>query len=54
MITLTVKIPERYLREIDKLVEEGLFTSRSEAVRYALRELIKRETAYWRPDKIFA
>ncbi len=45
MITLTLKIPERYLKELDELVEQGLFTSRSEAVRFALRELIRKEKA---------
>jgi len=43
MITLTLKIPERYLKELDELVKQGLFTSRSEAVRFALRELIRKE-----------
>ncbi|MEM3833139.1 MAG: ribbon-helix-helix domain-containing protein [Thermoprotei archaeon] len=43
MMTLTLKIPERYIKELDELVKQGIFTSRSEAVRFALRELIRKE-----------
>ncbi|MGB9730140.1 MAG: ribbon-helix-helix domain-containing protein [Thermoprotei archaeon] len=43
MITLTLKIPEQYIKELDELVKQGIFTSRSEAVRFALRELIRKE-----------
>jgi Arc/MetJ-type ribon-helix-helix transcriptional regulator len=40
MRTITVKIPEYLLRMIDRLVEEGLFYSRSDAVREAVRMLV--------------
>jgi len=43
MITLTVKVPKKYVEEIDRLVEEGRYVTRSEAIRHALRELIRRE-----------
>jgi Arc/MetJ-type ribon-helix-helix transcriptional regulator len=35
-----VKIPEYLLRMIDRLVEEGVFYSRSDAVREAVRMLV--------------
>lgn len=38
---LTVKVPERYIRELDRLVKEGLFVSRGEAVRHAIREYLR-------------
>jgi len=40
---ITVKIPEAYLRELDELVRSGMYPSRSEAIRVALRELLKKE-----------
>jgi Arc/MetJ-type ribon-helix-helix transcriptional regulator len=43
MRIITVKIPEAYLRELDELVRLGVYPSRSEAIRIALRELLKRE-----------
>jgi Arc/MetJ-type ribon-helix-helix transcriptional regulator len=42
MRIITVKIPEAYLRELDELVRLGVYPSRSEAIRVALRELLKR------------
>jgi len=43
MRIITVKIPEAYLRELDELVKLGVYPSRSEAIRVALRELLKKE-----------
>ncbi|MEM0233357.1 MAG: ribbon-helix-helix domain-containing protein [Candidatus Nezhaarchaeales archaeon] len=43
MRIITVKIPEAYLRELDELVKAGIYPSRSEVIRTALRELLKRE-----------
>ena len=46
MITVrvvTVKVPEAYVEAIDELVRRGRFTSRSEAIRAAIRELLRRE-----------
>ncbi|RLF25071.1 MAG: CopG family transcriptional regulator [Thermoprotei archaeon] len=40
---VTVKMPEDYVNALDELVEMGLFTSRSEAIRVAVRDLLKRE-----------
>jgi Arc/MetJ-type ribon-helix-helix transcriptional regulator len=42
MRTITVKIPEYLLRVIDRLVEEGVFYSRSDAVREAVRMLVEK------------
>lgn len=43
MRIITVKVPESYIEAIDELVRMGIYTSRSEAIRAAIRELIKRE-----------
>ncbi|MEM2214896.1 MAG: ribbon-helix-helix domain-containing protein [Candidatus Nezhaarchaeales archaeon] len=43
MRIITVKIPEAYLRELDDLVKAGIYPSRSEVIRTALRELLKKE-----------
>lgn len=40
---VTVKIPESYIEAIDELVRIGRYTSRSEVIRTAIRELLKRE-----------
>jgi len=40
---VTVKMPEAYVEAIDELVRKGRFTSRSEAIRVAIRELLRRE-----------
>jgi Predicted transcriptional regulators containing the CopG/Arc/MetJ DNA-binding domain and a metal-binding domain len=39
---ITVKIPMKILQEVDELVKEGVFVSRSEAVREALKLLLSR------------
>ncbi|MEM2863616.1 MAG: ribbon-helix-helix domain-containing protein [Ignisphaera sp.] len=43
MRIVTVKLPETYIEAIDELVKMGIYTSRSEAIRAAIREMIKRE-----------
>ena len=43
MVLITFHIPEPLLKALDKLVEEGRFPSRSEAIRYAIRELLAKE-----------
>lgn len=40
METLTAKVTPRLLLELDHLIEEGWFASRSEAVRAAIRILV--------------
>ena len=39
-------LPEAYMKGLDKLTNEGLFPTRSAAVRFAVRELLRREL--WR------
>jgi Arc/MetJ-type ribon-helix-helix transcriptional regulator len=43
---VTFLLPEAYLKGLDRLVELGRFQSRSEAVRFAVKEMMKREL--WR------
>ncbi len=43
MRLVTVKMPETYLEGLDELVKLGRYSSRSEAIRVAVRELLKRE-----------
>ncbi len=38
-----MKMPEPYVEALDELVRKGRFTSRSEAIRIAIRELLRRE-----------
>jgi len=40
---ITVKVPKAYLEELNRLIEAGLFPSRSEAIRIAIRDLLQRE-----------
>ena len=42
-VTITVKVPQAYVEAIDELVRRGRFSSRSEAIRVAIKELIKKE-----------
>ncbi|MGC9009607.1 MAG: ribbon-helix-helix domain-containing protein [Sulfolobales archaeon] len=43
MKIVSVKIPRTYLEDIDRLVKEGFYTSRSEFIRTALRILLAKE-----------
>jgi metal-responsive CopG/Arc/MetJ family transcriptional regulator len=38
--TLRVRIPKKIVKNLDKVVEEGLFINRNEAIREAIREQI--------------
>ncbi|MHA1721179.1 MAG: ribbon-helix-helix domain-containing protein [Promethearchaeota archaeon] len=40
---LTVFIPESYIETLDILVSEEIFPNRSEAIRVAIRDLIRNE-----------
>ena len=42
MILISVHIPKNLLRELDELIAQGYFPSRSEAIRIAVRDLIMR------------
>lgn len=43
MKLVTVKMPETYVEGLDELVRMGRYSTRSEAIRVAVRELLKRE-----------
>ncbi|MCS7106603.1 MAG: ribbon-helix-helix domain-containing protein [Acidilobaceae archaeon] len=43
MRLVTVKMPEMYVKGVDELVRAGRYSSRSEVVRIAIRELLRRE-----------
>jgi len=38
---ITVRIPEKYLEEIDNFLETGKYSSRSEVIRHAIWEYVK-------------
>ena len=44
MILISVHLPKEMLQELDELVKQGRFPSRSEAIRVAVRDLILRES----------
>jgi len=46
---VTVKVPELYLESIDELVRDGRYSSRSEVIRTAIRDLLRREL--WTPQE---
>lgn len=41
--SVPVSLPAELVRELDTLVEEGVFSSRSEAVRYGARLVVREE-----------
>ncbi|MFX0049848.1 MAG: ribbon-helix-helix domain-containing protein [Candidatus Hodarchaeota archaeon] len=43
MKLISFKAPNTYLEGLDDLVREGVYSSRSEAIRIAIRDLLKRE-----------
>ena len=43
MMLISVHIPAQMLQELDDLVKTGVYPSRSEAIRVAIRDLILRE-----------
>ena len=40
MDTVTAKLPHKLLLEIDKLIDDGWYANRSEAIRDGIREII--------------
>lgn len=45
MVLISVHVPKQMLEDLDELVRSGVFPSRSEAIRVAIRDLIIRERA---------
>ncbi len=43
MKLVTVKLPERLVTGVDELVKTGIYHNRSDAIRSAVRDLLKRE-----------
>ena len=43
LVNVTINLPQVYLWNLDKLQEYGLFNSRSEAIRAAIKEFLDRE-----------
>ena len=43
MRLIAVHLPERILKDIQQLVDNGLYPNRSEAIRIAIRDLLKHE-----------
>ncbi|MEM0380577.1 MAG: ribbon-helix-helix domain-containing protein [Desulfurococcaceae archaeon] len=43
MKLVTVKLPEIYVEGLDELVKVGRYSSRSEVIRVAIRDLLKKE-----------
>jgi len=43
MKLVTVKLPEIYVDGLDELVKIGRYSSRSEVIRVAIRDLLKKE-----------
>ena len=41
--SVPVSLPSELVRELDKLVKEGVFSSRSEALRYGARLVVREE-----------
>jgi len=57
MKLVSMHIQKQALAEIDELVKQGVFPSRSEAIRYAIRKLLAKEgvtkTTNDYPDEVF-
>ncbi len=44
MQTISLRLPDRILREIDALVEQGVYATRTEALREGARLLLRAQT----------
>lgn len=49
MRLITVKMPEAFVEGLDELVRLGRYSSRSEVIRVAVRDLLKKEL--WIPEE---
>jgi len=43
MKLISVQLPEAYVKGLENLVQKGFYPNRSEAIRYAIRDLLKKE-----------
>jgi Arc/MetJ-type ribon-helix-helix transcriptional regulator len=46
MKMVTLKMPEAYIEAIDQLVKKGIFSNRSEAIRFAVRKFLDQYKVY--------
>ncbi len=46
MKLITLNLPEAYIDGLEKLVQDEIYPNRSEAIRLAVRDLIRKENAY--------
>ena len=49
MELVTFLLPEACLEGLDELIEQGIYSSRSAAIRFAVRDLLKREL--WQQER---
>jgi len=52
-VTLPLRLPKKLLEEIDSLVKAGLYESRSEAIRDAVRRLIELKRLLLEPYRYY-
>jgi len=52
-ITLPLRLPRKLLKEVDNLVKAGLYESRSEAIRDAIRRLIESKMLLLEPYRYY-
>jgi len=52
MKILTLNLPETYVKALDQLVAEGFYPNRCEAIRCAIRDLIRVEVWQRKPRRI--
>ena len=43
MKLITIHLPEPYIQALDQLVNEKMYPNRSEAIRFAVRDMLKEE-----------
>jgi len=53
MVLISVHIPKQMLEELDELVRRGIYPSRSEAIRIAIRDLIMKHIELLRKKQEF-
>lgn len=46
MKLITLNLPSTYIQGLEKLVHDEIYPNRSEAIRHAVRDLIKKENAF--------
>jgi len=51
MYAITLKLPEKWVHALDELVRRGEFPTRSEAIRYAIREMLKKYKIFYEVEE---